>query len=432
MGHLTLRHKGGQFFHWDRVCYLELEDQTIISALYRFLHDAKQRGSEKDHLEPFAPTKQKVAEVLAAVRSETHLPIDIASMPCWLGRNRSTQPDPRELIACSNGLLHLPTLDLLPSTPAFFSTNALPFPYQPDAPEPVAFRHFLTELWPEDEESIATLQEIFGYLLVPDTRQQKMFLIVGPKRSGKGTIGRVLRELLGPSNVCGPTLASLSTNFGLQPLMLKQLAIISDARLSQRSDHQIVVERLLTMSGEDALTVDRKFKDSWTGTLPSRILILTNELPRIADASGAFASRFIVLQLTNSFYGREDHALIGRLLKELPGILNWAIAGWQRLQQRGHFIQPKAAVETAQQLDDLGSPIGTFVREQTARGPGKSVAVDNLFQAYCAWCAERKFPTPRDSQAFGRDLRAAVPGIETKQKRVEDRVVRYYTGIALP
>ena len=53
------------------------------------------------------------------------------------------------------------------------------------------------------------LQEWVGYLLTQDTRQHKILLIVGPPRSGKGTIGRVLRELLGHENVVGPTLSSL-------------------------------------------------------------------------------------------------------------------------------------------------------------------------------------------------------------------------------
>ena len=54
---------------------------------------------------------------------------------------------------------------------------------------------------------------------------------------------------------------------------------------------------------------------------------MTNELPRIEDASGALSSRFIVLTLTQSFYGREDHSLLDRFIPELPGILLWALNG---------------------------------------------------------------------------------------------------------
>ena len=131
---------------------------------------------------------------------------------------------------------------------------------------------FLTQLWDDDTATIGTLQEMLGHLLAGDTSQQKMFLLVGPKRGGKGTIGRVLTGLLGAHQVGAPTLASLSTNFGLQPLIGKPLALISDARLSTKADSKIVVERLLSISGEDSLTIDRKYKEPWTGRLPTRFL----------------------------------------------------------------------------------------------------------------------------------------------------------------
>jgi putative DNA primase/helicase len=101
-------------------------------------------------------------------------------------------------------------------------------------------------------------------------------LLIGPTRSGKGTIARVSAALLGKGNVAGPTLASLGTNFGLSPLLGKPLAVVSDARLTGGNVHQ-VVERLLSVSGEDLLTVDRKYREPWTGKLPSRFLILSNE-----------------------------------------------------------------------------------------------------------------------------------------------------------
>ena len=64
------------------------------------------------------------------------------------------------------------------------------------------------------------------------------------------------------------------------------LAIISDARLGGGNVHQ-VVERLLSVSGEDMLTIDWKYLEPWTSTLRTRFLVISNELPRFGDASGA-------------------------------------------------------------------------------------------------------------------------------------------------
>ena len=175
-----------------------------------------------------------------------------------------------------------------------------------------------------------SLQEWFGYLLTADTRLQKMLMVVGPKRSGKGTIARVLAALVGKGNIAAPTLGSLTTNFGLQLLVGKGVAIFSDPRLSNRTDQAIVVERLLSITGEDAQTVDRKHMSAITCKLPTRFVILTNELPRLNDASGAIVSRVILLRTSRSFLGHEDHQLTDVLLGELPGILLWAAGGWHR------------------------------------------------------------------------------------------------------
>ena len=55
--------------------------------------------------------------------------------------------------------------------------------------------------------------------------------------------------------------------FGLAPLIGKPLAFITDARLGSRSNQAAITERLLSISGEDAQTIDRKHIDAWTGRL---------------------------------------------------------------------------------------------------------------------------------------------------------------------
>ena len=40
-----------------------------------------------------------------------------------------------------------------------------------------------------------------------------------------------------------------------------------------------MVERLLSITVEYALTIDRKMIEPWTGKLPTRLMMLTNELP---------------------------------------------------------------------------------------------------------------------------------------------------------
>ena len=159
--------------------------------------------------------------------------------------------------------------------------------YDPTAPIPQAWLRFLESIWPNVSDTVGTLHEWFGYLLTADTSQQKILFLVGPKRSGKGTICRELAGLVGRDAAAGPTIAGLATNFGLSAPLGKSVAVVSDARLGGRTDAAAVTERLLSISGEDTLAADRKHRDPLTVRLLTRFVIASNELPRLGDASGA-------------------------------------------------------------------------------------------------------------------------------------------------
>jgi putative DNA primase/helicase len=253
-------------------------------------------------------------------------------------------------------------------------------------------------------------------------------MLVGPKRAGKGTIGRVLTRLLGRHNVAGPTLSSLGTNFGLQDLIAKPVAIVSDARLGAKSDHSLITERLLSVSGEDLQNVDRKYLPPWSGQLPTRFVILTNELPRLADSSGALASRFVVMLLERSFYNKENAKLMEELCEELPGIFNWALAGLQSLRARGRFRPPATSREAIQEMEDLASPVGAFIRDKCSIAPDATVEPGELYSAYRSWAEEHGWQAV-NQQLFGRDLRAASPGIH--RRRMGGDRVPTYVGIGL-
>ncbi len=425
----TLHHQSGTFFSWAGTHYLETSNEEMRSKLYEFLDKADTPTKEEGVTAPFNPNKSKVANVAEALAAVTQLPARFRP-PAWLDGRR--MPEPAEIVSCKNGLLHLPTRELMPHSSEFFCLNALEFDYQKNAPAPLQWLKFLNQIWPNDQQSIDMLQEVFGLLLTGDTSHQKAFLIVGPKRSGKGTIARLLTALLGRENVAGPTLGSLGQNFGLAPLIGKRLAIISDARLGGKTDQQMVVERILSITGEDALSIDRKFREAWTGRLDARFLVMTNELPRLADASGALASRFLILLMTQSFYGQEDQRLTDKLMAELPGILNWSLEGWARLKHRGHFVQPASAAEAQRDFEDLGSPMGAFVRDFCELGANLECRPDTLYSRWLLWCNEQNITHPGTVQMFGRDLKSVGSSIKKVQHRNDLGVPeRFYSGIGL-
>jgi putative DNA primase/helicase len=291
---------------------------------------------------------------------------------------------------------------------------------------------FLEEIWPTDKEGTydqeaeETLQEIAGYVLTNDTRMQKIFLIIGPTRSGKGTIVHVLVRLLGEDNCAFPTLASLGGEFGRWPLIDKKLAAITDARISSRADTHRIAELLLSISGGDQQTINRKNQAFWTGSLDVRFLITTNVLPAIRDASGTIATRYIVLKLTESFLGREDLKLKAALAAEMGGILNWALDGLDRLSKRGYFRLPSSSVDSIRELEDAAEPVRAFLREWCDTAANKDTNVKVFYRGYRAW-AEEAGQHVLAKNSFGRALRGLLP----KLKTLDHGAKRKYVGVAL-
>jgi putative DNA primase/helicase len=110
------------------------------------------------------------------------------------------------------------------------------------------------------------------------------------------------------------------------------------------------------------------------GDIAEQVQLLGNELPMLGDASAAIASRFVTVLLDRSWLGKEDHMLKPALHNELPGILNWALAGLDRLEEQGEFTTPRNSDDAYRMLVDLASPVKAFIRDRCQigrRGPGR-------------------------------------------------------------
>lgn len=386
-------------------------------------------------------TPSRVTAAELALQSETSVSANV-DPPCWIDGGFNL-PHAVNIMSAANGLVDLESREILPHTPKFFSPfSALSYAYDPSAPAPKRWLRFIhEELWPDDPESARQLQKWFGYLLTPDTRHHVILLLLGPRRSGKGTIARIIEALLGSHNIDAPNLSSLATPFGLMSLLGKTAAIIKDARFhGSTSDMAVVIERLLNISGEDEITIDRKYKEPLKVKLRSRLMIISNEEPNFRESSTALASRFIPLLLKESYFGKEDVGLTDALLGELAGILNWAIEGRDMLAEDGRFNIPASSKSLMEDIEEMSSPAHHF-GETCCRmlGPDDQAEVEDkdlppcsdFYEAWCIWCQRTGHHSGSDS-VFYRNFRSAFSKILITRPRSSDGVrKRRYRGVAL-
>ena len=117
-----------------------------------------------------------------------------------------------------------------------------------------------------------------------------------------------------------------------------------------------------------------------------------------------------------------DETLRDKLLKELPGILRWAVEGCSGWRKDG-LGMPQTMIEEVDSLFESMDVLGEFIDSECELHPGRRVESGVLWRAYRAWCeANGRTPAFKDARPFARNL-AARDGIEagrdsTGNKRV--------------
>ena len=293
-----------------------------------------------------------------------------------------------------DGILYLPWLKaqipgcFIPSTPSVFSASHVNCSVQlwRERPVPLRWLAFLDSIFAGDTESIRALQKCFGRFLTAPQNQQETLMVVAPPQSGIGTIAKVLHAIQQDCTVC----------------------------LFSR-DTMTLAEQLLSASVYDSLPIDRSYNEQVDGKLPSRVVMLSNELPTDCDAA---ASRMIVLPIHKSFCQQEDLNLFDELRSELDAIFWWAIDGWLEQQPLQEFP-----------LGD-SNPISAFVHACCEVDAECSVPKTELFEAYEEWCFQNGQCNPHFKEFF-RSLDDFVPDLVTTRPRQGSKQVWTVSGIQL-
>lgn len=321
--------------------------------------------------------KSQIAKMVN-IPSELKLPVEL------------TEHGPVEVDVIGKALSRTQLVDMLTggakSTDRMFYLGAPEWDHDTKATAPI-WDGFVSQVFEGADEDRNMLAQWAGYVLSSSTRMQKALLIEGPPRAGKGVIGRVITELIGKPFLASPSLQDLSKDFGLQDLLDKKLLLSSDVRLSSRTDIEAVVEKILRITGEDNLSVGRKYTSAVQSELGVRVMLLTNSAPHITDNNKAFFSRFLIIRLNKSFLGNEDPDLFKKMKGEMSGIANWAIAGYKELVKNKKFVESKSSMHAREEWHSNSNPTQRFVDECCELGDFDKCDVEpaELYVNYVRW-----------------------------------------------
>lgn len=444
-------HWRGEWFTWKGKCWQSQSESYIRSRVRSFVEseftshcqEATERWQKRlddgkfDSDEAAAKARPKkikttasiVRNAVDAMQSMVVIP-DHVDMGCMLSDRK-----PRNLWPVQNGLVDLDGLDgsvteptklIQPHTSDWFSDYSHDYEFQSKWASIAVWKQFLDDVFRDeqtgavDEESIEVLQRWFGYCILPTTSLQKMLLLIGPSRSGKGVITRILKRIIGERFTSSPMLKSFGGDFGLQPLMNKRLAIVGDLKLDRyKHDSEAALETLLNVVGEDSIDVNIKGSKAATSTtLPVKFMLVGNQLPAFRDPAMALINRVVLIQFRKSFVGKEDSELTKKLMSEIDGIFIWALNGCEKLLADYRLPQPESGKETIEKFRKLVSPIRGFVFD-CCELPGDDESSeqlhadrDDVFSMWRIYCEKIGREHPGTRSSFVRQLTESFPMIQ--------------------
>lgn len=412
------------YSYFDRL-WGQRHEQDVEHFIHSKLINCRTLDAEGEVID-FPTTNANVVELRKQIQNIQTIPTHYKA-PVVRGENgRWIEIDPAGKMVCRGALVDMLSGEVNDNH-SLFIPNGAEWEYKKKTKKPAHWLKFLHDLFGNRIEEINLLQEWFGYVLGGDTWAQKGLIIQGLKRSGKGTIGHILKDLLGGSMVASPALSHLGHPFGLESLVDKRMCLVSDARLSNRQDTMAVIEMLLRIIANDPVDINRKHKSAIQMVLGARVMLLTNTMPQFSDDSDAIQSRFMILKLEQSFYGREDIHLLDKLRTELPAIANWAIEGYRRVKAAGRFSEPESSRSAREEWYRESNPLLEFIEDRCEMGAEKRVENGALFDAYKDWCESKsiQFMPPN---VLSRRL-SSMYGALIRRGKTDS--ARFWTGIGL-
>ena len=327
-----------------------------------FYYFDKQAGIWKDNAEDFIRNYFRTAtDSIQDAQKRTYILNEIVNdvRDCsWKGQRL---PEPKtSLIPFKNGVFDVDSGEFRNFKEDDYFTWTLPHRYNPDAQCPFLYE-LINSLLPE--EQVISLWELMGYCLWREYNYQKMFFLFGRGSNGKSTFAKVLELMLGKDNVSHVSLREIQDNRFAKAQLYRKLANISGELEYTELKNTSILKQL---SGEDTITMDRKYKEPFTYRNYAKLIFLTNEINKSRDTTEAFYRRLYLIEFPKKF--KQNPQLLHRIdtlpEEEWEGLLVLALDNLRKLLVNGlHFTIDPEEEEIEKIYNKLASPLTQFIEE---------------------------------------------------------------------
>lgn len=290
------------------------------------------------------------------------------------------------LFNLKNGTLNLRTGELREHDRADLITKLAPVEFDSHA-RAATWNRFLGEIMDGDGDKVAFLRRAVGYSLTGDVSEHCFFLLHGAGANGKSTLIEVLRALFGDYAMQADFQTFLAskgngTRNDIARLRGARLVTAVESDAGKRLAENIVKH----LTGGDTVTARFLYTEHFEFAPAFKLWMATNNKPRIFGTDDAIWRRVRLIPFSVTIpEERRDAKLVEKLKDELPGILNWALAGLAEWRERG-LAAPRAVTEASEQYRQGEDAIGRFCEDKLVVDLESQTSASALYAAYREWC----------------------------------------------
>lgn len=377
----------GAWYRYHTGAWQVINPLYIEKEIWAILEEHEKGGD-------FKSTGNTHASVVKYVKSQLFIP-----------QEQVDSTENENLVNMTNGVLKTNEGNLYPHNPGYYMTTQLPFDYDPSACAPTWDYYLESALvYPgsnrHDPSEACFLQEAVGYSLSDSVAHEATFWCFGRGSNGKGVLFHVLENLSGTAFTALNFNTMKRDQYQLADLVGKRLALCSESNVTDEPLEDALIKSLI--SG-DLIKARQIYGEPFAFKSKAKLWWSMNHLPVVVDSSDGFFRRLNIIPFNQKFERSKDLSLREKLLAELPGIFNWAIEGWRRLQQRGHFTECKQIVEATRIYRRESNTIQMFIDERCEVKLGLLAAAAPLYDDYKAWSYQFNY-RPYSYRSFKRGV----------------------------
>ena len=195
-----------------------------------------------------------------------------------------------------------------------------------------------------------------------------------------------------------------------------------------KDGEQLQASTIKKLTGGEKWPVRDNYKGYFEFQPVAKTHMSGNAEPTFDGADGGMRRRLIIVEWPVALAEAEQRdfeEVVGELMAEASGILNWLIEGALDYLSSGLVVAEGIAAFTRAQIDEM-NPIGQFAHDCIEPDPSPDPAgipARKAYEAYVAW-SHANAKRPKSEAKFGRELKKLFPRDDSKR-------VHVYVGVRL-